>query len=198
MIEEIRRRLQSYQHEEYDPEGRPRAAVLVALHERDGDLHVILTLRTNMVEEHKGQISFPGGAMEPRDGDMSVTALRESDEEIGLRSEHVKLIGRVDDYVMGGPGRFHISVFVGEIDSEHCPYAWTPAPAEVAEVLEVPLAHLLDPDHRVEHLLERQGAMHAWPAVRFGEHIIWGATWDMLRNFLDVAVVGAVEPAALS
>ena len=111
---------------------------------------ITLTQRTTLVEEHKGQVSFPGGSMDPGDADVIMTALRESDEEIGLRSEHVKLIGRIDDYVMN-PGRYHISVLVGEIDPALSPYVWQPAPAEVAEVLEVPLSHFLDPENHIRY-----------------------------------------------
>jgi 8-oxo-dGTP pyrophosphatase MutT (NUDIX family) len=187
VIDEIRRRLAEYTPQQYEAEGRPCAAVLVLLYQRDDALHVVLTQRTTLVQEHKGQVSFPGGSVDPEDLDVVMTALRESDEEIGLRADHVTLIGRIDDYVMN-PGRYHISVLVAEIDPVHSPYAWQPSASEVAEILEVPIGHFLDPVNQMLYTsAARDGVERSWPAVRFGDAVIWGATYDMLRHFMDVA-----------
>jgi 8-oxo-dGTP pyrophosphatase MutT (NUDIX family) len=161
--------------------------VLVPVYDLGGELHVIFTKRTDRVNSHKGEVSFPGGAMDDTDPDLRYTALRESMEEIGLQPGHVSVIGQVDDIVTISD--FLVSAFVGEVDPALAPYAWNPHEVEVAEILEVPMSHLLDPANYVEVPRQRNGELLMQPGVRFGEHIIWGATWRMLRNFLDVAVV---------
>ncbi len=185
MIDEISRRLADYQPREVEQGRLSRAAVLIPLHNRQGDWHVVLTKRSERVEHHKGEISFPGGSMDSGDPDPEFTALRESDEEIGLRREHVKIIGRVDDIVT--VSRFHVSAFVGAIDAEVSPYAWQPQCAEVQEVLEIPLTHLLDVSNRVEVPRQRDGRLTLVEGFRFEEHIVWGSTARMLNNFLDVS-----------
>ena len=185
MIDEISRRLADYQPREVEQGRLSRAAVLIPLHNRQGDWHVVLTKRSERVEHHKGEISFPGGSMDSGDPDPEFTALRESDEEIGLRREHVKIIGRVDDIVT--VSRFHVSAFVGAIDAEVSPYAWQPQCAEVQEVLEIPLTHLLDVSNRVEVPRQRDGRLTLVEGFRFEAHIVWGSTARMLNNFLDVS-----------
>jgi 8-oxo-dGTP pyrophosphatase MutT (NUDIX family) len=184
MIETIRRRLKVYQPRQIERDGLPLAAVLVALHDRQGELNVVFTKRTDRVQHHRGEISFPGGAMDPGDNDLAATALRECEEEIGLRTEHIQIIGQLDDVVT--VSNFHVSVYVGEIRQSHSPYPWQLHEHEVAEVLEVPLAHLLDVSNLVEVPRQRDGELVIMEGFRFGDHIIWGATGRMLRNFLDV------------
>ena len=184
VIEQVRRRLAAYAAREMANDGWPRAGVLVPLYVQSGELHVVLTKRTERVQAHKGEVSFPGGSMEAGDADLSVTALRESEEEIGLLREHVRIIGRLDELVT--ITNFHVSAFVGEIDAAALPYVWRPHAAEVARVLEVPLGHLLDGANLVEVPRQRDGQLVLVEGVRFGEEIIFGATWRLLRNFLDI------------
>jgi 8-oxo-dGTP pyrophosphatase MutT (NUDIX family) len=92
-MEEIRRRLAAYQPTTIEWDGKPRAAVLVPLHTHGELLHVVFTKRTDRVQHHRGEISFPGGAMDPEDRDLVATALREAEEEIGLPREAVELVG---------------------------------------------------------------------------------------------------------
>lgn len=188
MLATIRDRLAAYEPRRLAADGRPRAAVLIPLYTRAGDLHVVLTKRTDRVQHHRGEISFPGGAMEPEDPDPLTAALRECHEEIGLLADHIEVVGQLDDIVT--VSRFHVSVFVGAIGSRHLPYVWQPHEHEVAEVLEVPLLHLLDDANVVEVPRQRDGELVLMEGFRFGEHIIWGATGRMLRNFLDVAASG--------
>jgi 8-oxo-dGTP pyrophosphatase MutT (NUDIX family) len=188
-IDRIRERLAAYSPQTSNPGGNPRAAVLVPLYTQQDTLHVIFTKRTDRVQHHRGEISFPGGAMDPEDEDTVVTALREADEEIGLSRDHIEVIGRLDDIVT--VSSFHVSVYVGEVDPLRSPYAWLPHEHEVAEILEVPLEHLLDEANLVEVPRQRDGQLVIMEGFRFGDHIIWGATGRMLRNFLDVAVVPA-------
>jgi 8-oxo-dGTP pyrophosphatase MutT (NUDIX family) len=191
MIETIRRRLKVYQPGRIEPDGLPLAAVLVPIHDRRGDLNVVFTKRTDRVQHHRGEISFPGGAMDPEDKDLAATAIRECEEEIGLQPEHIEMIGQLDDVVT--VSSFHVSVFVGEVRQSHSPYTWQPHEHEVAEVLEVPLAHLLDVSNLVEVPRQRDGQLVIMEGFRFGDHIIWGATGRMLRNFLDVVSTEDLE-----
>ncbi len=191
VIEMIRSRLAAYAAREVAREDRPAAAVLIPLYNYRGELHVVLTKRTDRVEHHKGEISFPGGARDPEDTDLVFTALRESHEEIGLLPEHVDVLGRIDDFVT--VSGFHVTPYVGALDASVSPYLWRPQAAEVAEVLEVPLSHLLDPLNLVMQERVLNGRASLMEAYRFGEHLIWGATSRMLANFMRVAVPEGLE-----
>jgi 8-oxo-dGTP pyrophosphatase MutT (NUDIX family) len=193
VIEDIRRRLAAYTPNEIETASRSRAAVLIPLYTLDGELHVVLTRRTDRVETHKGEVSFPGGRMDPTDADLTMTALRESEEEIGLRPGDVEVIGRVDDLIT--VSHFHVTAYVGHVDPALSPYEWRAQVSEVAAVLEVPVSHLLDPRHRVEVARRRDnGDTVLLEGSRFGDDIVWGATWRILSNFLEVAFSG--DPVA--
>jgi 8-oxo-dGTP pyrophosphatase MutT (NUDIX family) len=185
VLADIRSRLATYQPKTFDPDGAPLAAVLVPLYTHREELHVVFTKRTDLVQHHRGEISFPGGAMDPEDADLVATALREADEEIGIEAGHIQVIGQLDDIVT--ISRFHVSVYVGELDATFSPYPWRPQASEVAEVLEVPLPHLLDESNLIEVPRQRDGELVIMEGFKFGDHVIWGATGRMLRNFLDVA-----------
>jgi 8-oxo-dGTP pyrophosphatase MutT (NUDIX family) len=196
VIEEIERRLAAYRARSVEPVGPLKAAVLLALYERDGVLHVVLTKRTDRVEMHKGEISFPGGACELDDADCEATALREAEEEIGLAPGDVRVIGRLDEAIT--ISHFHVTPYVGVIDVARSPYAWRPQEREVAEVLEVPLGHLLDASCLVDFPVEREGRTEMRQGYKFGEHVIWGATGRMLANFLEAAVTPETAEEASS
>ncbi|HLF77173.1 MAG TPA: CoA pyrophosphatase [Dehalococcoidia bacterium] len=187
MIEEIKRRLAEYSSRPSLEPWRAKASVLVPLHQHSEDVFVVLTKRSEKVASHKGEISFPGGAVDPTDPDLRFTALRESHEEIGLAPSHVRIVGQLDEIVT--ISNYHVTPYVGEIDPSVSPYEWRHEEFEVAEILEVPLSHLIDPENAVEMPRMRDGQMVLQPGIRFGEHIVWGATWRILRNFLDVAVM---------
>jgi 8-oxo-dGTP pyrophosphatase MutT (NUDIX family) len=184
VIDDIVRRIEAYACHEEDCGENMRAAVLMPLYERDGDLHVVLMKRTDKVAHHRGEISFPGGGVDDTDADLIFTALREAREEIGLASEHVRIIGKLDDEVTRTG--FHISAIVGVIDPASSPYTWSLQPSEVAEVLEVPLAHLLDKANVIEVPRSANGSIVLSEGFQFREHTIWGATARILRNFLSV------------
>jgi len=157
------------------------AAVLVPLIDRAEGLHILFTQRNANLQNHAGQISFPGGRMEPGDASASAAALRETDEEIGLPPASVEVIGRLDDYITGTG--FVIAPIVGVIRP---PYAVKLDPVEVDAVFEVPLAFILDPanhrrESRVFNGIERR--FHAMP---YGDKYIWGATAAMLLNLYDL------------
>lgn len=151
------------------------AAVLVPLVDRARGLTVLLTRRTQNLADHAGQISFPGGHMEPGDDGAENAALRETEEEIGLHRRHVEILGRLDDYITRTG--FRITPVVGLVEP---PFDLRPDPKEVAEVFEVPLAFLLDPANRQRHSRRYDGAERHFYAIPYEDHFIWGATAGML------------------
>ena len=193
MIEQIRRRLSAYRPQLIPESGQKRAAVLVPLFSHRDELHVVFTKRTYTVDRHKGEISFPGGAVDPLDRDLVQTALREADEEIGLEPERIEVIGQLDDIFTVSD--YHVSVYVGQIEALEEPLVWRPQAAEVAEVLEVPVRHLVDDSNLVEVPRQRNGELVIMEGFLWQGHVIWGATGRMLRNFLDVAVAVPQEAA---
>jgi 8-oxo-dGTP pyrophosphatase MutT (NUDIX family) len=162
--------------------GRPlaQAAVLVALMQRPEGLTVLLTRRTAHLREHAGQISFPGGRVEAADADAVATALREADEEVGLRAEAVEVLGCLPSYTT--ITSFHVIPVVALVTP---PVHWRPDPHEVAEIFEVPLAFLMQPAHHRVHGFEDEGARRTFLSMPWPDadgYFIWGATAGMLRN----------------
>jgi 8-oxo-dGTP pyrophosphatase MutT (NUDIX family) len=157
------------------------AAVLVPLVDRPEGMSVLLTLRNSSLPHHAGQISFPGGRIEATDASAADTALRETEEEIGLARENVEIVGRLDDYITGTG--FLVAPIVGLIRP---PYALSPDPSEVEAVFEVPLAFFLDPaNHRRESRMFN-GVERRFYAMPYGDRYIWGATAAMLMNLYDL------------
>lgn len=158
------------------------AAVLVPLVEREDGLTVMLTKRTAHLAHHPGQISFPGGRLEPEDkGDLTVCALRETEEETGLDRRKVRLLGRLDDYATGTG--FIITPLVGIIDP---PFTLSPDSFEVAEVFEVPLAFVLDQANHQLQSREVRGFQRPFWALNWQDRLIWGATAGILVNLFEV------------
>lgn len=161
-----------------DTPRRP-AAVLVGV--REGvQPRMVLTVRTNDLPSHAGQVAFPGGGSDPADADAVATALRESEEEIGLERRLVTPLGFLDRFeTISG---YNITPVVARIDVEARLY---PAPAEVAEVFEVPLSFFLEPSNLRRYTMEFRG--HRRDMVEFvhGGHRIWGATAAMVFNLLQ-------------
>ena len=178
-VEHIASFLRGFRRKELEKLHLKKAAVLMLFYSKNGELYVLLTKRTEDVEHHKGQISFPGGSHDDVDSDLLVTALREGEEEIGLPREVVRVLGMFDDYET--PSGFAITPVVAS--AEALP-PLTPHAPEVAEILEVPLSLFMD--KRNEGVEQR--VPFGVPAdvyfYRFGEHEIWGATAAILRSFL--------------
>ena len=145
---------------------------------RDGMLWVVFTRRTDTVEHHRGQISFPGGAEEAEDGDLSQTALRETEEELGVRPGDVRMLGPLSPIVTVTD--FYVAPFVGAIPQ---PYVFSPAESEIAEVLEVPVGALRNPAIRETKFLP--GRDEPVLFYRYGENVIWGATARILAELLE-------------
>jgi 8-oxo-dGTP pyrophosphatase MutT (NUDIX family) len=160
-------------------DGLRRAAVLVPLFVREGKLWILFTRRTETVEHHRGQISFPGGAEEEGDESLLATALREADEELGLSRADVLPLGGLSPMVT--VTNFYVEPFVAAIPQ---PYVFRPAEMEIAEVLEVPVEALLDPAVLEKRPLAGREGMVLF--YHYGAHVIWGATAGILEELLDV------------
>jgi 8-oxo-dGTP pyrophosphatase MutT (NUDIX family) len=191
-LEQVRRLLAGYRPRRIEAAGRPLAGVLLLLYDdTHGETHLLFTKRTELVEYHKGEICFPGGRREAGDEDLFATAVRETFEEVGIPPEHVERIGELDDIVSRG-SNFVISPFVGFLTAS-APYHYSHARHEVDEILEIPLAHLLDDTNGGLELRRIGDEDVETPFYRFHEHVIWGATARILAQFLGLISAGAVS-----
>lgn len=159
------------------------AAVLVPIIEREEGLTVMLTQRTDHLDHHPGQISFPGGGVEDSDTSPEDAALREAEEEVGIERVQVKIIGRLDQYITRTG--FSVTPVVGMVEPD---YTIQPDEFEVAEIFEVPLAFFLDADNHRRDSREHEGVRREFYAMPYGDYYIWGATAGIIRNLYDVLV----------
>ena len=166
-----------------------RAAVLCPIVERPDGLSVILTKRTEHLKAHPGQISFPGGKIDMTDTSPMNAALREAEEEIGLRPAQVDIAGTLDPYPTGTG--FLVTPFVGFVDARFRP---VPEPGEVAEVFEVSLDFLMDRANHARESLVRAGKQRHFYVIMFRHYRIWGATAGMLRILSDRLHSARSEP----
>ncbi len=157
------------------------AAVLVPLVARPEGIQVLLTRRTEHLSDHAGQISFPGGRVEPDDRSAMETALRETEEEIGLPRQQVELLGALREYFI--PTGYRVVPVVGWITP---PFDLAPDPSEVAETFEAPLAYFFDPDRHVIQQDVRNGRLRQYYAIPWRHHNIWGATAGILVDLYQV------------
>jgi 8-oxo-dGTP pyrophosphatase MutT (NUDIX family) len=151
------------------------AAVLVPLVNRPGGIHLLLTQRTGHLDAHAGQISFPGGRVEASDASREETALRETEEEIGLPRSAVTVLGRLPTYEI--PSGFRITPVVGWIEP---PVEFKPDPFEVAGIFEAPLEHFLDIACYQRREFTFRGRHRHYLAIPYEGRYIWGATAGML------------------
>ena len=186
-LPELRKRLASRSQPEFavfgddGTEGRAAAstpaAVLIPVIAHPAGMTLLFTQRTTHLKSHAGQVSFPGGRVEPGDASAEFTALREAQEEIGLSPERVEILARLPDYRTRTG--FRVTPVIGLVTP---PLALTPDPREVASVFEVPLAFLLDPKNRQRRTREFQGTTVGYYVFEFEDRVIWGATAGMLVN----------------
>ncbi len=149
-------------------------------------LHVLLTRRSEALPQHKGQIAFPGGTQQPDDQSPLATALRESEEEVGLKPCDVQILGALDDTVTA-TSNYVVTPFVGLVPH---PYSFQVNPGEIVELIPLPLALLCDPSRFKEELWDRDGVKVPVYFYMVGSHVIWGLTARILKQFLE-----AVFPA---
>jgi 8-oxo-dGTP pyrophosphatase MutT (NUDIX family) len=156
-----------------------QAAVLMPILECEREYHFLLTLRTEEVQSHKGQISFPGGMREGEE-ELMDTAIRETFEEVGIESDRIEILGRFHDYV--SINNFRVTTFAAFL---HPPFTIKPQLAEVAEVLHVPLTTFLDPSRmRIEKTAHADQEIDVY-YYSYGAHQIWGLTARIIKDFLD-------------
>ena len=161
-----------------------KAAVLIPLLMKEDGLAVLLTQRTNHLRDHAGQISFPGGRMDPEDQSPNETALRESQEEIGLDPKRVEIIGHLPQYLT--VSGYSVTPVVGLVQAQA---EYVLDEFEVADVFEVPLSFLLDPaNHQVRLWQSEQGGRRFY-SMPYENRFIWGATAGMLRNLYHLLKV---------
>lgn len=177
--EQIRAILAHYPRRPSEDASLRRAAVLIPLFLKNGALHLLLTRRTESVEHHKGQISFPGGAADEQDANSIATALREAEEELGLPRSAVEVLGVLDDYAT--PSRYSITPVVGFLAAVP---TFTPSSHEVAEVFDVPLSFFSDARNERTIPLKRGGRWREVYFYNYGQYEVWGVTAGIIRSFL--------------
>jgi 8-oxo-dGTP pyrophosphatase MutT (NUDIX family) len=165
-----------------EPRSGVAAAVLVPLFERDGALHLLYTTRSTALPQHAGQVAFPGGRHAPTDASLLATALRETEEEIGLARADVDVLGALDP-IHTFSSNFLITPFVGRIPH---PYPLRPDPREVDDVFAVPLTVLDDPATVVAETWTIDGRTVPVTSYRHDGRTIWGATQRITAALLDL------------
>ena len=174
-----------FSDDDLNPEARiippgvvPRpAAVLVPVIAGADDLRLLLTQRTAHLSSHGGQVAFPGGRIDETDEGPVAAALREAEEETGIAPRFVEPLGFLDTYLTGTSYRVVPVVAVLRPG-----YRLSPHAGEVADIFEMPLAFLMNPDHHLRHSRNYQGRERFYYAMPYGERYIWGATAGMIRN----------------
>lgn len=179
-FEQISQQLAGYPTKRLARGGLRPAAVLVPLFLRDGQPWLLFTRRSEQLKNHSGEISFPGGAADEQDADFWQTALRETEEEMGIRSADVRRLGRLDDFcsIYG----FRVKVCVG---SYLAPYPYRINADEIAEVIELPLARLRDPQIYHQEDWQHKGRQIPVDFYQLDGHKIWGMTAAILKQLLD-------------
>lgn len=155
------------------------AAVLLPLVPQDDEDHILFTVRTQTLRKHKGQIAFPGGKQDPEDESLADTALRETHEEIGIAPQDIDILGALPPFPTHTG--FFIYPYVGRIP---WPTRLQPEPAEIDEVFQVPMSHLLQPD--IYRLEQRTVDQKDYPVhfYQYQHYTIWGITAHILHDFL--------------
>lgn len=172
--------LARHERHEITSEGVRRAAVVMPLYQAGDEYFLLLTRRSEQVAHHRGQICFPGGAVDPADAHPLATALRETEEEIGIAPDDVRILGALDDVEIV-VSNFVITPFVGLIPH---PYPLRLHAHEIAELVLVPLATFRDPSR----LREEERPDRPLPVLFYncGPHEVWGATARIIRNFVAI------------
>jgi len=164
-----------------DPSRVP-AAVLVPIYYKQGQYYILFTKRTEKVKEHKGEISFPGGAWQEGDKTLLDTALRECAEEIGLMADEVEVLGELDD-MLTAVSNYIVTPFVGLIP---WPHQFKVDGEEVDELIEVPVRALLDKGCLEQKTEIIEGVEDTLLFYHYQGRVIWGATAQILNQFLDI------------
>lgn len=157
--------------------GLKPAAVLLPVVEREQGLQLLLTRRSPHLRHHAGQISFPGGRQDPQDRDLIQTALRETEEELGISPRQIRVIGTLSP--LNTVSQYDVLPVLGLVEGD---YQLTLSQDEVAQAFEVPLAHLLNPANHITLTFPRKQQWHTVYWIPWQDHFIWGATASMIRQ----------------
>ena len=180
----FRRKLTAHKPQSFvyrkDVPGIP-AAVLFPFYFKEGQPYLLFTKRSNRVEHHKGQISLPGGQKDETDADMLQTALRETEEEIGLKANDVQILGRADRFLTNT--NYCVTPFVGMFSY---PYPFRISKAEIDYLIEVPLLHLLDENHYETKKASDNGTPWLLHYYYYGQEVIWGVTGFLLSDLFTI------------
>lgn len=155
------------------------SAVLIPLYYDNNEWKIIFTKRTEYVRTHKGQISFPGGKVDDTDKAFKAAALREAWEETGIKPENVEILGEVSSYAT--PVGYQIYPYVGVVGD----YPENKSKCEVYSIILIPLEHLVKEENFEIRLHTRDGFNYKLPYFYYNEHTVWGATGQILKDFVD-------------
>jgi len=184
LISHIKKRLTEHKSQDFlfshTLKGVP-AAVLFPLFFKNNVAHLLFTRRTDKVEHHKNQISLPGGRQDEEDADLLQTALRETEEELGIQPEHIQILGRTDRFLTNT--HYLVTPFVGVIPY---PYHFKISHDEIEYLIEVPLLHLLDESNFETRTLKREGITWLLHYYHYQDEVIWGVTGFLLSNFFSI------------
>lgn len=177
-VSELQDRLSSWKVRELDRPSLRASAVMVLIMEKDNEAHVLLTKRTSKVGTHKGDMSFPGGTRDEEDSDLLATALRETEEEVGIVPEDIEVLGEFDHFM--SVAGFHVSTFIGIIPH---PYTYTVSEDEIEACVEVPLHIFRDRKYDKKQEIEFEGDTFNIYHYFFNNYEIWGLTARILTDF---------------
>ena len=166
-----------------------QAAVLLLVYPRGGEEHMVFMRRTETVMHHKGQISLPGGARDGTDPDDMFTALRETQEELGIDPALVEIAGTMSPIYARVSG-FMITPVIGKLKADAPDLAFSPNPEEVAEVIEVPMRILRDPETHHTRPVTHEGLTYNLHYYTYGSYEIWGATGRILYEYFKHPLSG--------
>jgi 8-oxo-dGTP pyrophosphatase MutT (NUDIX family) len=187
LLSRIKESLVSFRARDLDCATGVRASVIIPLFEKEQNLHILLTKRTDRVKAHPGEISFPGGMYEEADADTRKTALRECHEEIGVKADDVEIVGRLDDLTtLTG---FVITPYVGIIPY---PYSFKINQKEVAYLIHLPFEHLTKSD-LVHEQIEYRGRTETIDCIYYNGERIWGATCRMLLKLKRIVHGSSID-----
>lgn len=184
-----RTNVQRYDRSQF-PTARPASTLLLLYPDEGGELTVPLTVRHAELRAHAGEVSLPGGAVEATDASRESAALREAQEEIGLESDRVRVLGHLDD-VWIPVSNFELRPFVAALGERP---ALLPQAEEVAAIVELPVRRLLEPDAVTEEEIDIRGFRLRAAVYRYAGERIWGATARTLATFATVIRLAAEEP----
>lgn len=177
----VRRALSVVDRQAVSDPSLTQAAVMVLLYLRDGEYHILLNKRSDTVEDHKGEMAFPGGRMESTDASPVEAALRETFEEMGVRPDDVDVLGSLD--AVSTPSGYFVNPFVGTIPGA---YRFTQSDSEVAEVVEVPLASVVREGTVPMDVRYGDGRTKKFDVYLYQGHVIFGATARILSDLLRI------------